>query len=319
MQYDWGQLPGADGFPANPCGDPPDEGGSMRAQDVRTPGDPTGLFGAIVRVDPATGAGAPGNPFAGGDAGARRLIAYGLRKPVPLRVPAGDQGDLARRRRHGGLGGDRRRRRRDRRRGRELRLALLRGRRAPRRLGRAAVPGAARVRRDAARPPLRARPRGRARRRLRLGSRRVDLGHRVPARLPARACRQPVLRRLHGRCIFELRAGEDGRRIPRRWRLFARAAGGSRAGRSSSRPGPAATSTTPPTTQSARTRGRLHRIRQDSGGEDGPAIPVEPGAGRATPRRRRSIEAPCAAPALGGRRRDRLPRHRCPGPERWSG
>ena len=64
IQHDWGQLPGVDGFPANPCGDPPDEGGSMRSQDVRTPADPTGLSGAILRVDPATGDGAPGNPFA---------------------------------------------------------------------------------------------------------------------------------------------------------------------------------------------------------------------------------------------------------------
>ena len=60
MEYDWGQLPGVKGFPANPCGDPPDEGGSMRSQDVRTPADATGLSGAIVRVDPATGDGVPG-------------------------------------------------------------------------------------------------------------------------------------------------------------------------------------------------------------------------------------------------------------------
>src|SRR5829696_8610266 len=69
-QRDWGQLPGGEGHPSDPCGDPPDEGGSMRAQDVRTPDDPSGLSGAIIRVDPATG-----------DAGARRLIAYGLRNP----------------------------------------------------------------------------------------------------------------------------------------------------------------------------------------------------------------------------------------------
>ena len=80
-QRDWGQLPGKGGYPANPCGDPVNEGGAMRAQDVRTTGDPTGLSGAIIRVDPATGEGAPGNPFATGDAGARRVIAYGLRNP----------------------------------------------------------------------------------------------------------------------------------------------------------------------------------------------------------------------------------------------
>ena len=50
--------------PKNPCGDPGGsdptpptaEGGSLRSQDIRTTGDPTGLSGAIIRVDPATGA-----------------------------------------------------------------------------------------------------------------------------------------------------------------------------------------------------------------------------------------------------------------------
>ena len=73
-QADYGQLGG------NPCGDPDLEGGSLRSQDVRTTGDPTGLDGAIVRVDPATGEPALGNP-AGADANARRIIAYGLRNP----------------------------------------------------------------------------------------------------------------------------------------------------------------------------------------------------------------------------------------------
>jgi glucose/arabinose dehydrogenase len=45
-------------------------------------GDPTGLNGAILRVNPATGAGMPGNPFASSsDANARRIIAFGLRNP----------------------------------------------------------------------------------------------------------------------------------------------------------------------------------------------------------------------------------------------
>ena len=41
----------------NPCGDPTDEGGSLRAQDYRTSGvsDPLGIDGSIVRMDPATG------------------------------------------------------------------------------------------------------------------------------------------------------------------------------------------------------------------------------------------------------------------------
>jgi PKD repeat protein len=46
------------------------------------PGDPTGLDGTILRVDPNTGAGMPGNPFAGSsDPNSRRIIAYGLRNP----------------------------------------------------------------------------------------------------------------------------------------------------------------------------------------------------------------------------------------------
>lgn len=45
-------------------------------------GDPASLDGAILRLDPATGAGAAGNPFAASsDANARRIIAYGLRNP----------------------------------------------------------------------------------------------------------------------------------------------------------------------------------------------------------------------------------------------
>jgi glucose/arabinose dehydrogenase len=75
--------------PRNPCGDPfvagdpgHSEGGALRAQDVRTDGDPAGLSGAVIRVDPTTGAAAPGNPFsASADPNKRRVIAYGLRNP----------------------------------------------------------------------------------------------------------------------------------------------------------------------------------------------------------------------------------------------
>jgi PKD repeat protein/glucose/arabinose dehydrogenase len=86
---DWGQ----DGNPANPCGDPPGgvgatltpptaEGGALRSQDLRTLNDPVGLDGTIIRVDPATGAGLPGNPMAqSADANARRIIAQGMRNP----------------------------------------------------------------------------------------------------------------------------------------------------------------------------------------------------------------------------------------------
>jgi glucose/arabinose dehydrogenase len=75
---DHGQL----GEPENPCGDPPSEGGALRAQDVRTPADPTGLNGAVIRIDPETGEGWPGNPLAASaDPNARRIVAFGLRNP----------------------------------------------------------------------------------------------------------------------------------------------------------------------------------------------------------------------------------------------
>jgi glucose/arabinose dehydrogenase len=71
----------------NPCGDPPLEGGTLRAQDAETTGDPTGLGGSVIRIDPITGAAMPGNPFYGsGDANLDRIQAYGLRNPFRLAV-----------------------------------------------------------------------------------------------------------------------------------------------------------------------------------------------------------------------------------------
>ena len=62
---------------------PTAEGGAMRTQDKRTPGDPTGLNGTIIRVDPDTGVAAPTNPSyaTGVDDNDKRIIAYGLRNP----------------------------------------------------------------------------------------------------------------------------------------------------------------------------------------------------------------------------------------------
>ena len=76
----------------NVCGDPMDrasgevldktsEGGSLRAQDILTSGDPLGLSGAIIRVHPETGAALGTNPLAGGDAADDRHAAVGLRNP----------------------------------------------------------------------------------------------------------------------------------------------------------------------------------------------------------------------------------------------
>ncbi len=69
---------------------PTAEGGSLRSQDVRTPGDPTGLDGSLLRIDPETGEGLPGNPYAGSsDANARRILAYGFRNPFRFAVQPG--------------------------------------------------------------------------------------------------------------------------------------------------------------------------------------------------------------------------------------
>ena len=66
------------------------EGGSLRSQDVRTTSDPTGLDGSIVRVDPDTGTGLPGNPFsASTDPNQRRIVAYGLRNPFRFTIRPG--------------------------------------------------------------------------------------------------------------------------------------------------------------------------------------------------------------------------------------
>jgi glucose/arabinose dehydrogenase len=75
------------GEPPDPCGDPPDEGGALRSQDVLTPADPTNLNGSVARIDPDTGEGEPGNPmFASADANARRIVAFGFRNPFRFAV-----------------------------------------------------------------------------------------------------------------------------------------------------------------------------------------------------------------------------------------
>ena len=86
---DWGQY-------SNPCGDPPGaagtnlslptaEGGSLRAQDALTPGDPQALSGSMIRVNPDTGLGSAGNPDASSsDPNLARLVADGLRNPFRM-------------------------------------------------------------------------------------------------------------------------------------------------------------------------------------------------------------------------------------------
>jgi len=87
---------GQDGNPRNPCGDPPSgaggnqvppnaEGGALRSQDLRSTGDPVGLGGSVLRLEPATGAAAAGNPLGSqADPNARRIIATGLRNPFRI-------------------------------------------------------------------------------------------------------------------------------------------------------------------------------------------------------------------------------------------
>jgi glucose/arabinose dehydrogenase/PKD repeat protein len=91
---DYGQL----GSPINPCADPPGgtmtpptaQGGALRSQDVRTPADPAGLDGAILRLDPVTGAAAPGNPaITSADLNTRRIVAQGLRNPYRFAMRPG--------------------------------------------------------------------------------------------------------------------------------------------------------------------------------------------------------------------------------------
>ena len=90
---------GQGGNPANPCGDPPGgtsmspptaEGGKLRSQDFRSTSDPLGLSGAVIRIDPDTGAGVVGNPlFSSTNANERRMLAFGLRNPFRLAIRPG--------------------------------------------------------------------------------------------------------------------------------------------------------------------------------------------------------------------------------------
>jgi glucose/arabinose dehydrogenase len=87
---DYGQKGGTLGapppVPSNPCGDPPTgrggtqtapsgEGGALRSQDYRTTSDSLSWDGSMLRVDPVTGVGWPGNP------NSDRTVAFGFRNP----------------------------------------------------------------------------------------------------------------------------------------------------------------------------------------------------------------------------------------------
>jgi glucose/arabinose dehydrogenase len=97
---------GQRGIPVNPCGDPPDgvggpndtnaaEGGALRSQDLLTPAtatDPTGLSGAILRLDVTNNppVAPPDNPLVGnGIADDDFIIAIGLRNPFRINTRPG--------------------------------------------------------------------------------------------------------------------------------------------------------------------------------------------------------------------------------------
>lgn len=72
---DYGQF-------GNPFGEPTNQGGAVRSQDILSPDDAQSLDGTVIRVDPNTGLAAPGNPFSSyASANAKRIIAHGLRNP----------------------------------------------------------------------------------------------------------------------------------------------------------------------------------------------------------------------------------------------
>ncbi len=83
---DYGQF-------GNPCGDPPNAGGSLRSQDLEDRallGDPTGYNGSVIRIDPETGDPWPTNPLIGSaDVDARRIVGIGLRNPFRIEVRPG--------------------------------------------------------------------------------------------------------------------------------------------------------------------------------------------------------------------------------------
>jgi glucose/arabinose dehydrogenase len=86
---DWGQGVGNPDFPdeRSPTIGGVPEGGALRSQGLEVESDyadqQVWLDGAILRINPATGEGAPDNPLAtsGLSENARRIVAYGLRNP----------------------------------------------------------------------------------------------------------------------------------------------------------------------------------------------------------------------------------------------
>ena len=248
---DWGQRGGSSGSPTpvNPCGDPVPggvlataEGGQLRSQDVRTQGDPTGLDGTLVRIDPDTGNSPADNPmknFGGADANTKRIVATGFRNPFRMTFRPGHERPVCRRRRQRNVGGSRplddvgQRTDDD----PELRLAVLRGRRQPggasRHCKHEHVPGSLRRRPERAAVHVHARGKPHAEGPLLSGCRRsdvIDLGARVLrgrdgqlSGLSEQVRRRAVLRRLLARlprrdpAAIERGSGSEQGRADRVW------------------------------------------------------------------------------------------------------
>ncbi len=74
----------------DPCDNPPNEGGALRAQDLTTPSDPTGLSGSVIKLTPATLdalAADPGSATAADKAS--WIVGYGLRNPFRITTRPG--------------------------------------------------------------------------------------------------------------------------------------------------------------------------------------------------------------------------------------
>ncbi|HKP59104.1 MAG TPA: PQQ-dependent sugar dehydrogenase [Polyangiales bacterium] len=82
---DYGQIGNPLGDPPVPAGEPQvppaARGGALRAQNLALPGFSVTYNGKVLRVDPETGASAPGNPQTGA---AAAVVAYGLRNPFRM-------------------------------------------------------------------------------------------------------------------------------------------------------------------------------------------------------------------------------------------
>jgi cysteine-rich repeat protein len=80
------------GQAGNPCGDPPNEGGSLRSQDILTHADPQSWDGSLLRLDVSGSLPVPwpSNPTAGGPTSDDdAIVAHGFRNPYRFTIHPG--------------------------------------------------------------------------------------------------------------------------------------------------------------------------------------------------------------------------------------